>query len=107
MTGPDPALPLPRNRAHDQGRRGSIRQWWHDWGQLLTGVCLIAMAATLVILGFQISGLRTNTDQAARVSCERSRAFGPYLARDYKARGVLPPNVLELYTTTIPVKCPR
>jgi hypothetical protein len=104
MTGP--AQRIPHRRASDQGRLGRFRSWWTEWGQLIMGAWLLVVSIVVlwVAVGFWQS--QRDTARAARVSCERSKAFGPRVADDYEKRGVFTRRELDDYRSSIPRRCP-
>ena len=47
------------------------------------------------------------TAAAAKLSCERTREYGPGLADDYERRGVFTHEQIQRYRKTIPSSCPK
>ena len=71
----------------------------------------VAMIASLAIVFAVWSWVRLDqsldrAERQARISCERSRAFGPALAVAYRRYKILSPPQLEAYVSTIPKACP-
>lgn len=69
--------------------------------QVVTGAILVAVALILVLVAFQV---RDQTSLGVE-ACERTREFGPYVARDYERRDVLPSAVQRRYEASIPRRC--
>jgi len=69
--------------------------------QVITGAILIAVSIVLVAVALQV---RDQTTLGVR-ACEHSREFGPYIARDYDRRHVLPDSVQARYEASIPRRC--
>jgi hypothetical protein len=116
MTGP--RYDIPQRRLRDNGRGGELRAWvrdaWWSWGQPVFGVVVIIAAVAVFIVALQVRSLAVErshdeqaTAKAARQSCERARALGPSLVKDYEIRGVLTGENLELYRSLIPKTCPK
>jgi hypothetical protein len=105
VTSADPA-DTPRRRTADQGRIGRLLAFWRAWGLLVTGVWLIAVSACLLVVAVAFYSTQSATEESARVSCERSRVFGPAIANAYERFEILTPEQLEAYRQTIPTACP-
>jgi len=103
-----------RRREADRGRRALFRVWWKDGGKdLVLGFAgVIACVGCLVLAalwyGTDREQARTarETAAAAKLTCERTRTFAPYLIKDYRERRVFPPELLDFYESSLPEKCP-
>jgi hypothetical protein len=93
-------------RMRRRARRAAvrIRSFYERWGALIQmayGALMAGLTIAVLVLAWQVWG---QTRLAAR-ACERSREFGPYIARDYNRRGVMPPVVQARYEASIPRRC--
>lgn len=104
MTGPTEEVP--RRRAGDDTAKGRLVAWWRRWGQLITGVWLMLVSTILTVLALGFYQQKSDTANAARISCQRSKALGPKLADYYARDPAFPQDVLKLYRRTIPHVCP-
>lgn len=103
MTGP---AEHPNRRESDQRLVGRTLAWWRRWWQLITGIWLIAVSTGLFVLGLAFYQSQSQTEQAARVSCERTVMFGPELAEFYAREHVFSPEKQRQVLATIPKSCP-
>lgn len=78
-----------------------LRRWM--WGNTLWLVLTTVVLAWTVQLAVREA---QESKAAARLSCERTRDFAPYVARDFEKRDVMPALVLREYRATIPRDCP-
>lgn len=81
-----------------------IDRTYEEYGaeiQVITGALLIAVSLVLAGVALQV---RDQTGLGVK-ACERSREFGPYIARDYDRRHVLPAAVQRRYEASIPRRC--
>lgn len=114
MTGPTDKTP--HRRVSDRGRRGQVVTWWREWGQLVTGVWLLIVSLAVLWVGVEFYKSQTATARAAKVSCQRSRQFGPRLIDFYEwaqftlpsgeRKHVLTKDEADLYRASIPKTCP-
>ncbi len=68
---------------------------------LLYGTALLLLTVAVLAIAWQVWG----QTRLASKACERSREFGPYIARDYARRDVLPDQVQRRYEASIPRRC--
>lgn len=68
---------------------------------VIFGTVITTVAVGCILIGLQVKG---QAGLAAR-SCERSKEFSPYFARDYARRRVLPPTKQKRYEASIPRRC--
>jgi len=83
--------------------------WIDRWGPYIAAAaCVVCFVASIVSATALAIGLAAKDDVAdsASLSCNRSRAFGPYVATDYERRHVMPAEKLRAYRRTIPRTCP-
>lgn len=93
-------------RLSDQGRGGRIRAFWHQWGNLVTGVWLIIVSVAVLWIGVAFAHNQKTTADSARDSCRRALKFGPALADAYERYDILNPQQLAAYRATLPRSCP-
>lgn len=88
--------------------------------QVATGALLVAVSVFLVVIALIVFRQQSNEStqrhaeaKTVRLSCTRSRKFGPPLI-DFLERAesklrvdALPPAVIVYYRSTIPKSCPR
>lgn len=90
-----------------------IGQWWNANGLALVGGMLVVLAAGLIVFAVQSYSFQTVTKRQAHASCERSKVFGPQLAKAYAKYHILSdvspgPGVLSplaAYAASIPKTC--
>lgn len=104
MTGPTDKTP--HRRTSDQGRKGRARSWWRDYGQLVTGTWLIVVSIVSFWVAIEFYQSQAATSRAAKLNCQRARAYGPALANFFERERAFPGRVLEQYRRTIPKTCP-
>jgi hypothetical protein len=114
---PEKRDPAVHNRLRRRVRKFNTQ--WGDLVQLILGIILVGIAIALLIIGLSVRGLSARNEQnthdvresakAAQISavkaCRRAMLIGPYTLADYKARGVLPPEVAKVYAAAIPKHC--
>lgn len=109
MTHPD----VPQRRRVDHGPFRAARAWWGRWGDLLTSAWLFVVTIGLLLVAAAFYRSQAEQERQAAVaayestvSCRRSLAFGPALARAYERFGVLNREQLEQYRASLPERCP-
>jgi TRAP-type C4-dicarboxylate transport system permease large subunit len=108
--------PVPARRAGDGSRGRRAMAWLQRWGLLIEGLVLLIVCVVIGIGTYRYAQDQKDTTQAARVSCERSKKFGPYLVRKYSVdhtfggaaihSGDTEAGLLRSYAETIPTDCP-
>jgi hypothetical protein len=98
----------PARRATDgrYRRLRALRDWWGRWGQLVTGVWLLALSAVMTIALIVYAVDQHQAGRTARASCERTKELAPYAVADFERRHVYPPDKLKKAKATIPKSCP-
>lgn len=124
----------PRRRAEDKGTLiGRFTGWWRRWKDPIIAPLAILTAIACLYLGYRVYEFNKDRAQdakvvrvivqeqakisaareadaratatAARISCMRSRQFGPVIADFYLKNG-LDPKLIARYRETIPKTCP-
>jgi hypothetical protein len=104
---------LPRRRANDQPRTrrrqllDGFLGFWERWGQLITGLWLIAVSTVITVVAIQFHGSQSDTARAAKLACVRSQKFGPPFVDGLEQHHIVPPKVIRFYRASIPTSCPR
>lgn len=124
MTGQRPNNPA--RRLGDRGIVGRFQTWWWGVGQPILGIFVLLLGVGLFVVGLEVRGFSESrardaavvrqlaeqnakqqaaTAKAARISCNRSRQFGPVIADFYEKNG-LNPRLIVQYRASIPKVCP-
>lgn len=103
-----------RTRREDRSRREHARVWWQKWKDPIFAAVLLPTAVVTVIVALEQRGYEkaqaenaAATAASAKLTCERTRKFAPYLIKDYRARDVFPPELLDFYESSLPRSCPK
>lgn len=118
----------PQRRAEDASRFARARAWWQRNGPLVMGPILLVIGIVVVVIAFKVKDYseqrardaeavrvialqqaeqQKQTAAAARLSCQRTRQYGPALADYYERERVLPLRVIDEYRRSIPKTCPK
>lgn len=107
--------PKTRERVGDQGagwlkrHMSTCPQSWHDhwreYGVLIVGIGLVAVATGLIILATIFYSAQQDTNNQSRISCERTQKFAPVQIDFFEKAGVYTPELAKLARDTIPKQC--
>lgn len=127
----DERTPDARTRAEDlapPSRWERARAWWQRWKDPVIAAVLIPTALTTIVVAFEQRGYQKAraddtrivrilaeeqarnakaTTAAAKLTCERTRRYAPYILKFYETEQVLPRSLIEDYRKTVPKTCPK
>ena len=78
---------------------------WREYGVLIVGLGLVAVATGLIILATFYYTSQQDTKEQSRTACERTQKFAPIQIDFFERAGVYSPELAKLARDTIPKKC--